>query len=140
MRVGFIALMFISCTVLVLGLGCGRQHPRILNFEREPVPASVDGTAYTLKEVEQAILTACRNKGWSAAVVTSGEIEASITIRSRHRAKIAIMYSTSQYSIQYVDSSGLGYENGSIHPNYNHWIARLDAEIKKELGLRTQRF
>lgn len=124
----------------LVALGCAKQHPQILNFVQEPIPASIDGAPYSMEQVEQALLEACRNKGWAASLVESGKIIASITIRSRHRAKISIEFTSTHYSIRYVESSGLDYRNGRIHSNYNHWIARLDAEIKKEFGLQTQRY
>ena len=67
--------------------GCAKDLPLVMNFDQEPVPASIDGKTYTLDQVQKAILKACRNKGWSATVEEPGKIIASITIRSRHRAK-----------------------------------------------------
>jgi hypothetical protein len=135
------SLVVVSVLVLALfGGGCGGTHPLVLNYDREPVPSKVDGTHYSIEEVQTAVLAACRKKGWSANLAQPGMIEASITIRSRHRAKIEIQFSSTHYTIQYRESSGLDYRNGRIHSNYNHWIAQLDAAIKNELGLRTQRF
>ncbi|GAB4338762.1 MAG: hypothetical protein Kow0089_11000 [Desulfobulbaceae bacterium] len=133
-------LLYLTLLATVSFYGCARELPAVLEYEREPLPALPGGNGYSMEAVERAILTACRNKGWSAVPVEPGRIEASITIRSRHRAKIAIPFTTTHYSIQYLDSSGLHYRNGYIHSNYNHWIARLDAEIKKEFGLKTQRY
>ena len=124
----------------MLTVNCAKQMPLVLNFDREPIPSSLNGKSYSQDVVQKAILKACRNKGWAASVVEPGKIAASITIRSRHRAKIEIDFTTAYYSIRYVDSFGLDYRNGRIHNRYNHWIAKLDAEIKKEFGLRTQRF
>ncbi|HER39881.1 MAG TPA: hypothetical protein ENO10_01535 [Salinimicrobium catena] len=133
-------LVVASVMVLsLLGGGCA-THPLVLNYDREPVPSKVDGTHYSIEEVQTAVLAACRKKGWSANLVQPGVIEASITIRSRHRAKIEIQFSSTHYSILYKESSGMEYRNGRIHSNYNHWIAKLDAAIKNELGLKTQRF
>ena len=128
----------VLCTFLTLS--CAKQLPMVMNFEHEPIPASVDGKPYSLEVVQKAILKACRHKGWAASVVEEGKIIASLTIRSRHRAKISISFTSDSYSILYLDSTGLNYRNGRIHSRYNHWISRLDAELKKEFGLRTQRF
>lgn len=135
------SLVIVSMLMLsLIGFGCAKQLPLVLNYEQEPIPARIDTKPYSMEEVQRAILSACRNKGWSASMNEQGKIDASITVRSKHRAKIKITYTTTQYSIQYVDSSGLKYNDGYIHSNYNHWIAKLDAEIKKEFGLKTQRF
>ena len=136
--------LFITATVVLfsmfLFMSCAKQMPLVLNIEQEPIPASLDSKSYTPEIVQRAILSACRKKGWSANVVEQGKIVASITIRTRHRAKIEVSYTATHYSIRYIESSGLSYRNGHIHSNYNHWIAKLDAEIKKEFGLKTQRF
>ena len=135
------ALITISVIIFsLLAGGCAKDLPRVMNFVQEPIPASIDGKPYSLEQVQKAILKACRNKGWSAAVEAPGRIVASITIRSRHRAKVEIPFTESLYSIRYLESMGLNYRNGYIHSRYNHWVASLDAEIKKEFGLRTQRF
>jgi len=126
--------------LVLFGAGCAKQLPLVLNYDREPIPSKIDGTHYNVEDVQRAILAACREKGWSANVVEPGVIEASITIRTRHRAKIEIQFSATHYSIYYKESSGLDYRNGRIHSNYNHWVAKLDAAIKNELGLKTQRF
>lgn len=137
MRSSIFVLLF---ALPLIVLGCAKQHPLILNVNQEPIPANIEDGSYTMDQVEQTILAACRNKGWAASLVEPGKIIASITIRTRHRAKISIEYTTTHYSISYMESSGLDYRNGRIHSNYNHWIARLDAEIKKEFGLKTQRY
>lgn len=133
-----IAVSFICISLLTVS--CAKDLPLVMNFDQEPIPASSDGKPYSLEQVQKAILKACRNKGWSAAIEEPGKIVASITVRSRHRAKVSIPFTPSQYSIQYIESTGLNYRKGYIHSRYNHWVATLDAEIKKEFGLRTQRF
>lgn len=133
------AVLLVFC-LLLFASGCAKQHPQVLNFDQEPIPASIDGNPYSMEQVERALLEACRSKGWAASVVQPGKILASITIRSRHRAKISIDFTATHYSIRYVESSGLDYRAGRIHSNYNHWIARLDAAIKKEFGLQAQRY
>ena len=135
------SLIIINIILLsLLTMSCAKQMPQVLNFDNEPIPSSLDGKSYSHDAVQKAILKACRKKGWSASVIEPGKITASLTIRSRHRAKIEIAFTTASYSILYKDSFGLDYRNGHIHSRYNHWIAGLDAQIKKEFGLRTQRF
>lgn len=135
------SLVILGVTLLtMLTVGCAKQMPLVLNFEEEPIPSSLDGKTHSHEAVQKAILKACRNKGWSASIIEPGKIAASVTIRSRHRAKIEIEFTTAYYSIRYMDSMGLEYHNGHIHSRYNHWVAGLDAEIKKAFGLRTQRF
>lgn len=130
----------VAVVFIFLAGGCAKDLPLVMNVDREPIPASSDGKTYSLEQVQDNILKACRNKGWAATVEAPGRIVASITIRTRHRAKIEIPFTETHYSIHYIESSGLNYRDGYIHSRYNHWVATLDAEIKKEFGLRTQRF
>ena len=132
------------CSVIATGIiaisicGCGQP---IMNLEDYKVPSLDDGSPQSIETVKKAILTACKDKGWSPSVVGDGLIEAEIMVRTRHRALIEIPFSGSHYSIIYKDSHGLGYEKrGKIHRNYNRWVAMLSAAIQRELGVRSQRF
>jgi hypothetical protein len=117
--------------------GCTSKE--ILNLNQEPVPSNANGSSQSLEDVQFAILSACKARGWTPKNARAGEIEASIIVRS-HRAKIEIIYSRDYYSITYIDSSGLDYDDGDIHKNYNNWIAKLNNTIQRELGVRAQRF
>jgi hypothetical protein len=132
-------LAFLVCGIVVLGMmGCGRP---IMNLEDYKVPSLDDGSPQSIETVKKAILTACRDRGWSPSVVGDGLIEAEIMVRTQHRALIEIPFSGSHYSIIYKDSHGLGYERrGKIHKNYNKWVTMLSATIQRELGVRAQRF
>ena len=132
-------LAFLVCGIVVLGMmGCGRP---IMNLEDYKVPPLDDGSPQSIETVKNAILTACRDRGWSPNVVGDGLIEAEIMVRTRHRALIEIPFSGSHYSIIYKDSHGLGYERrGKIHKNYNKWVTMLSATIQRQLGVRAQRF
>jgi hypothetical protein len=116
--------------------GCA-SHPPILNLEDELLPIPAGGSTYTKEEVQQAILTACNRRGWAAQGREEGLIEASILVR-RHRARIEIRYDETKISILYKDSDNLDYRKGTIHRNYNHWIATLYRTILRQLGSRSQ--
>ena len=105
----------------------------ILNFHNEPVPTRFsEQHAHTQSDVERAILIAAQRRKWSARVVRSGLIEASTAARS-HQARVEISYSATAYSVQYKSSSNLGQSDGTIHRNYNRWVANLNKEIKRQL-------
>ena len=71
----YLVVLFLM-SLCLLGPGCARQHPLVLNYAMEPIPSSLDGKVYSMEEVERTLLTACRNKGWSASVVETGKINA----------------------------------------------------------------
>jgi hypothetical protein len=124
-------------TLILLIFGCANQP--IYNISREHVPTMRSGEQPSFSDVEGAILAAAHKRGWSPRVIRPGLIVATITVRS-HRAEIEISYTEKHYSIRYKDSTGLDYDDGEIHRNYNRWIIKLSGSIQRELGVRTQNY
>ncbi|MDU9395698.1 MULTISPECIES: hypothetical protein [Pseudomonadaceae] len=116
---------------LALATGCSTQRP-VLN-PHEPVPPSLN---VSQSQMQAAILAALQARDWTPTRVTPTEISASINVRNRHRAEIAIAYSPLDFDIQYRNSSGLNYENGEIHRNYNRWVNNLSNTILREIQTR----
>jgi len=110
----------------------------ILNLKDVPVPVKPDSSAYTIDEVQQAIIAGCRYKGWTPLIERPGQIKATITVRGKHYAEIAISYTSAAYSIQYVSSNNLDYDakKQEIHRNYNKWITLLSEAIQRQFGIR----
>ena len=106
----------------------------ILNLKDVAVPVRPDGTAYTIDEVQAAIIGGCRVKGWTPKIEEPGRITASILVRNRHCAEVSITYTQAAYSIQYVTSRDLDYDEKSqeIHRNYNKWITLLSEAILRQ--------
>lgn len=94
---------------------------------------------YAQPQVQQAILKAIAERGWTARSVGPDVIQADITVRNTFFAAVNIHYSPSQFRIAYRDSRELGYKDGKIHRNYNRWVYNLDRSILRELNsLHTQ--
>ena len=123
--------------VLVNFTGCVKP---IFHIENGALPASNDGKSYTTDQVKEAILVACKSRGWSPIVKSYGVIEASISVRTKHQAVIKITYTAENINIHYVSSENLKYSNGKIHRNYNKWISLLYSSIKQQLGVRAQMY
>lgn len=90
--------------------------------------------AYSQPQVQQAILKAIAERGWTARNVGPSVIQADITVRNTFFAAVDIHYSPSQFRIAYRDSRELGYNDGKIHRNYNRWVYNLDRSIVRELN------
>lgn len=110
--------------------GCGTSKP-ITNIT--DAPAITTGNA-TSENIAQAIQTAIAQRGWVITSNTDGLIEASINVRDKHKAVVTIPYSEKGYSINYKDSTNLGYRGNTIHRNYNKWVINLDREIRTEIA------
>jgi hypothetical protein len=87
----------------------------------------------TMKEVNAAIFSAAKIKGWKPTNLNENTVEAKITVRSRHWATVYINYSDRSYDITLRNSEGLDQKAGMIHRNYNKWVILLDEMIKTEL-------
>ena len=115
----------------VLLLAACKTAP-VLNVTNEPVNSVAGQPGLTIEQVENVIIGAAIKRGWKPKVVNEGLIEARLDLR-QHTAIINIAYTPTTYSIKYVDSQNLHYNNGKIHRNYNNWISHLSRDI--QLGL-----
>ncbi|CAM3650981.1 putative lipoprotein [Pseudomonas reidholzensis] len=99
-----------------------------------PSEQLVANHGYSQSQVQLAILKGIANRGWTAQKLAPGLIQADILVRGTHYAAVDIHYSASEYRISYRDSREMDYKNGSIHRNYNRWVANLDKNILRELN------
>jgi hypothetical protein len=93
-------------------------------------------TEHTPVEIRDAIIAAGATKGWVIQEIAPGQLRAVLNIRT-HRAEADIAYSNTRYAITYADSKNLDYKDGSIHRNYNKWIANLNHAIQDKLNGKT---
>jgi hypothetical protein len=89
----------------------------------------------SLDDVRIAITRAGTGLGWVMIEEEPGLIKGTLRLRT-HVAIVDVTYDTSTYSIQYVDSTNLNYNEskGTIHKNYNGWIQNLENAIQRELS------
>lgn len=137
----------IPCLVALLLMGCGsaaRAAPILVDIVNAPVSTKIDGTRFTLAEVQAAIIQACAEKGWAPQIISSTQVNASILVRGRHYAEISIPFSESSYSVLYTTSRELDYKERTkggtlerkIHRNYNKWVQLLSQTISMKLAER----
>ena len=115
--------------VSLLMAACARTLP-VYSVADAPV-ATASGTTPSLAQVTNAIITACRDKGWWVNPRADGHIIATAHVR-QHTAIVDIHYSPERYAITYKDSEVLLYDGKNIHRNYNKWIQLLEARINAE--------
>ncbi|KAA9001946.1 hypothetical protein FJU30_06610 [Affinibrenneria salicis] len=106
--------------------GCARTAP-VLNVST-PITAQ-----YSSEQVKKAILQAGLEREWIMTPAAPGVINGHIDQRG-HVADIRINYSSTSYSISYVNSQNLLAEQGKIHRNYNRWVNNLNREIQLKLA------
>lgn len=121
--------------MILLMAGCTSQP--VLNIRETRLPALSDGSWPTPEDVQMAILSACRDRGWIPIVIKPGLIEARLAVRT-HRAVVDIEYTDNSYAITYKDSENLDYHDGEIHRNYNKWVINLSNSIQKQIGIHSR--
>jgi hypothetical protein len=92
-----------------------------------------------LHKVTQSIKRAGNGLGWKMKVIEPGKIVGILFLRT-HMAKIEIDYDTRNYTIKYLDSENLHYQDAEssedgeahIHSNYNGWIQNLNNAIQAQ--------
>lgn len=117
--------------VAVAVAGCFRNVP-IRNVEDVPI-VRYDGEELTLDQVERAIAVAGGELGWVMQPVKPGHLVGVLDLR-KHQAVVDIFYDPESFSIHYKDSTNLLFDpSGTIHRNYNNWIANLERNINAEI-------
>jgi S1-C subfamily serine protease len=107
----------------------------ILNPTQVPVPMKTDGTAHTVESVQAIIEGTAKETGWTTELRQDGSLIAKIAVRNKHFAEVGISFSATNYSISYISSRNLEYNERrqKIHRAYNNWVNNLSERIKKNL-------
>lgn len=107
-----------------------RQHPVL-------TPTDVAYNANSKADAEAGIKQVLGNRGWIITEEKPGAITAMLSKPNAgvpggaHTVTILVSYTADSYSIDYVDSTNMMYdpEDGTIHRNYNRWIANLQRDL-----------
>ncbi|NHR05708.1 MULTISPECIES: hypothetical protein [Chromobacterium] len=110
--------------------------------------ARMDGKPMTADMLRRAIIAGAGSKGWVVVADGEGKLLASLDVRGKHQAKVAISYGADRYSVKYLSANNLNVETKSenknysgaaekapvgtvlIHPNYNRWVSIMVQEIQ----------
>ena len=115
-------------SLLLVLIGCGTSKV-VRGIEGSPIPASK-----TTDQVESAIETGAASLGWKITDKKPGVMTADIQVRT-HAATVEIKYDKNSYSITHKASTNLNYDpqRGTIHRNFNRWVAKLNQAIQQKL-------
>ncbi|MGL5334585.1 MAG: hypothetical protein ACRC9R_00300 [Enterovibrio sp.] len=107
--------------VMAILTGCARTVP-IADVQ------SSFGVGHTATQVKNAILQAGIKRKWVMTEVGDGVIDARQKRRDRI-VEVKIIYSDTDYKIQYSNSTNMFASDGTIHKNYKRWVRNLDKQI-----------
>ena len=124
-------VLFALIIAMLVLAGCASTA--VLESPRQAdVPAGV-----AIADVENAIIDAMRDRGWSVHERSRGKIVADLNLRA-HFARVDIRYNTDSVTLEYVDSRELEYaiDDGQpvIHDNFNSWTMNLIDDIERHLS------
>jgi hypothetical protein len=122
------ALKILVPAIALLVVGC-----RVAPIYEVPQSQLMTSRAVSLSDVERAIRTAGAGLGWQMAPRGPGNLEGVLILRE-HRAVVDVKFDTKSFSIKYKDSSNLGYNGSTIHPNYNGWVQNLERAIRAQVS------
>ena len=124
------AFIAIATILLFMPFQADAAKP-ILNMVDVPIPIRSDGSTYQPEEVRAIIIEGCLARRWSAVIDGTGIVRATLNVKNKHFAEIEIRYTASAYSIFYVSSDNLDYNESKqrIHRNYNNWVLKLSRTI-----------
>ena len=110
-------------------IGC-RSAP-VTDISNAPINTA-DGKAPSLSLISKEIIEAGTSLGWQMKKEKPGHIIATLFLRD-HMVKVDVIYTNTEYSITYKDSSNMGYDGTNIHSNYNSWIQNLSNNINTQV-------
>lgn len=130
-----IAIAVLASATLIVG--CGRATVPVVNYNDVPLSTS-SSKGIPLNQVKKAIVAAAAVKGWTIEDKGLGKMTATLTVRQKHTVVVLITYTTTSFSINYVDSTdmkyGMKHGEPSIHPYYNDWVKELEQTIQVEIS------
>jgi hypothetical protein len=123
-----------ALVLAIIGLAACQSLP-LQTISNAPIHMSK--SAVGLGDVEKAIIRAGTNLGWQMRTIKPGLIDATL-YSEEHVVQVAIPYSTSLYSIKYLNSQNMNYSAKAgkpeeIYEDYNTWVQELDKAIRREL-------
>lgn len=123
--------MFAPLALFAVVLGGGMA----LSAELEKRIVTPIAEGHSLPSIEEAVDGALVAKGWTIGEKVPGRTLASITVRERHTANIAVNYDSTSYTISLLSSEGLKQNDkkGTIHGTYVRWTRNLVAAINARL-------
>ncbi len=82
---------------------------------------------------EAAIILGATRRDWTAEVVSPELVRCKINVRNKHKVVVDVPHTEKSFSIRYVSSENMNYDEGSktIHRNYNRWVANLAKAIQE---------
>ena len=126
--------IMLSAVVAAAFLAVGCAPIPVLNVDHEQV-MRLDGKTLTMSDMEKIVRLAAYQEEWETEVVSPGHIVATRQSGNDWKLQADILYTTTDFSIHYKDSSGLQYNpmTGKIAKHGRGVMNDLEGRIKDEV-------
>lgn len=103
------------------------------------VPTGTVPAGVTSAQVRQAVEAACGDYGWQLADGATADEYVAMQLKGKHMAKVRILFTDGTYTIGYLDSSNLKYneDKGNVSRHYNTWVNNLSQALQNRLNQAT---
>lgn len=95
----------------------------------------------TAADVRKAIIKSALQRGWQPINDTGGKVRLQLDEKKRgaYRLVVDVVYTAKNYTIKYVSSDGLRYneEQRTIHSSYSRWLNMLVKTVNREIANAT---
>ncbi len=131
-------ILFICCAMTIALAGCGVWIKNV-DVNNKDIVAVNPSQPLTLAQISAAIQRAGLRRGWQMRQDGSNKIIAShkaMNSSSNYSVVVAVSYTESLYSINYVSSENFDAKDGKIHRKYATWVENLQRDIDAALGVK----
>lgn len=128
------AVAFVALTLLSVSAHAARAVP--VTDQTNAVP-NVGSKPLSITDVKKAVMKAALSRGWQITNDSPGKLRLRLddNRKAAYHVVIDVLYTTQSYTLKYVSSDGLRYDEGAktIHSSYSRWMNMLTKSINKEL-------
>ena len=127
----------LTAFVLLATLSAGVQAAKSVTVQDQTNAVPTVGSAPSAGDVKKAILRAAVERGWQPISDTGGRVRLQLDEKKKgaYRLVIDVVYDAKNYTIKYVSSDGLKYneKDSTIHSSYQRWTNLLIQTINRDI-------
>lgn len=98
------------------------------------VPTGTVPDGVTSEQIRTCLEQACNDYDWQLANGAAAGEYIAMHVKGKHMAKVKILFTDNTYTISYLESTGLKYdEDKGVSRHYNTWVNNLNQALQTRL-------
>ncbi len=126
---GLFALLMTFCMV-----GTAQAARNVTTDDKVVEISTGSGKAPSADEARKAIRSGGIGKGWTAFDKGPGKVKLDLDVKGKYNVSVEVLYNSKTYTVKYLSSENMKFDQGKIHPKYAEWIGTLIKGINAEFG------